>query len=121
MSWTKYILEGYGRLQAKVWAAEALIDRTAGLVSQHIHAPRASFTAALRGEIAVRKSRAMFLLGQWYSQLIPSATEVAASKAQMIETALETSSKIFEFTGASASLSKYGFDRFWRNTRGRVT
>ncbi|KAJ5902330.1 hypothetical protein N7495_002858 [Penicillium taxi] len=71
-----YILEGFGRLQAKVWAAEALID--------------------LRGEVAV---------------------QVAASKAQIIETALETTSKIFELIGARSSLSIYGFDRFWRNTR----
>jgi alkylation response protein AidB-like acyl-CoA dehydrogenase len=43
--------------------------------------------------------------------------EVAASKAQAIEAALETSSKIFELVGAKGSLSQYGFDRFWRNTR----
>ncbi|KAL4910376.1 hypothetical protein BDW74DRAFT_165434 [Aspergillus multicolor] len=91
-----YILEGYGRLQAKIWAAEALIDRTAELVSKAIHAPRAELTHAARGEIAV---------------------QVAASKAHAIETALETASKIFELTGASASLSRYRFDRFWRNTR----
>jgi alkylation response protein AidB-like acyl-CoA dehydrogenase len=43
--------------------------------------------------------------------------EVAASKAQAIEAALDTSSKIFELVGARGSLSQYGFDRFWRNTR----
>lgn len=51
----KYILEGYGRLQAKVWAAEALIDRTAERLSEAIHAPRHELTQAKRGEIAVRK------------------------------------------------------------------
>ena len=44
-------------------------------------------------------------------------TEVAASKATAIEATLEVSSKIFEVMGASAGLSKYAFDRFWRNTR----
>ncbi|KAL3481041.1 acyl-CoA dehydrogenase/oxidase [Aspergillus californicus] len=91
-----FILEGYGRLQAKIWAAEALIDRTAARVSEAIHAPRAELTSAARGEIAV---------------------QVAASKAQVIETALETASKVFEYVGASGSLRHYGFDRFWRNTR----
>ncbi|BCS21627.1 uncharacterized protein APUU_22059A [Aspergillus puulaauensis] len=91
-----YILEGYGRLQAKVWAAEALIDRTAERLSEAIHAPRHELTQAKRGEIAV---------------------QVAASKAQVIETALETATKVFEYVGASGSLSRYGFDRFWRNTR----
>lgn len=51
----KYILEGYGRLQAKIWAAEALIDRTAQSVSEAIHAPRHELTHATRGRIAVRK------------------------------------------------------------------
>ncbi|KAL4793133.1 acyl-CoA dehydrogenase/oxidase [Aspergillus venezuelensis] len=91
-----YILEGYGRLQAKIWATEVLVDRTAERVSEAIHAPRETLTKDTRGKLPV---------------------QVAASKAQAIETALEVSSKIFEFVGASGSLSKYGFDRFWRNTR----
>jgi alkylation response protein AidB-like acyl-CoA dehydrogenase len=48
-------------------------------------------------------------------------SEVAASKANAIEVALEVSSKIFELMGASSSLSQYGFDRFWRNTRGMLS
>ncbi|KAL4965721.1 acyl-CoA dehydrogenase/oxidase [Aspergillus stella-maris] len=88
--------EGYGRLQAKIWATEALVDRTAERVSEAIHAPRETLTKDTRGKLAV---------------------QVAASKSQAMETALEVSSKIFEFVGASGSLSKYGFDRFWRNTR----
>ncbi|KAL5335600.1 acyl-CoA dehydrogenase/oxidase [Aspergillus crustosus] len=87
---------GYGKIQAKIWAAEALIDRTAERVSEAIHAPRSGLTQAARGEIAV---------------------QVAASKAEAIETALEATSKVFEFVGASGSLNKYGFDQFWRNTR----
>ena len=52
----EYILEGYGRLQTKLWAAETLIDRTAERVSKLIHAPRENFTSKQRGEIAPRKS-----------------------------------------------------------------
>ncbi|EON98028.1 putative fmnh2-dependent monooxygenase protein [Phaeoacremonium minimum UCRPA7] len=50
-----YIREGYGRLQAKLWAAEALLDRTAEGISKLIHAPREQLTQQARGEIAVRK------------------------------------------------------------------
>ncbi|RSM19475.1 hypothetical protein CDV31_001635 [Fusarium ambrosium] len=91
-----YIREGYGRLQASLWAAEALVDRTAERISKLIHAPREELTQEARGEIAV---------------------QVAASKATAIEAAINVSSKFFELTGASSGLSKYGFDRFWRNTR----
>ncbi|KAK9794185.1 putative fmnh2-dependent monooxygenase protein [Seiridium cardinale] len=95
-----YIREGYGRLQAKLWAAEALVSRTAEQVSKLIHAPREELTQQARGEVAV---------------------QVAASKAIAIEAALEASSKIFEVMGASSSLSSYGFDRFFRNTRGKLS
>jgi alkylation response protein AidB-like acyl-CoA dehydrogenase len=50
-----YIREGYGRLQASLWAAEALVDRTAERISKLIHAPREELTQEARGEIAVRE------------------------------------------------------------------
>ncbi|CZR69245.1 related to thermophilic desulfurizing enzyme family protein [Phialocephala subalpina] len=74
-----YILEGYGRLQTKLWAAEALLDRTAERISKLIHAPRENLTAQARGEIAV---------------------QVAATKINAIEISLEVGSKIFELVGA---------------------
>jgi hypothetical protein len=43
---------------------------------------------------------------------------VAAVNAVAIETTLEVSSKIFEVMGASSSLTKHGYDRFFRNIRG---
>lgn len=52
------IRETYGRLQAKLWAAEALVDRTGERVSALMHAPRGELTAQARGEVAVR----MFVL-----------------------------------------------------------
>ncbi|KKY23935.1 putative thermophilic desulfurizing enzyme family protein [Phaeomoniella chlamydospora] len=50
-----YILEGYGHLQTSIWAAEALIHRTAERVSALIHAPRDGLTSRARGEVAVRE------------------------------------------------------------------
>lgn len=51
-----YIREGYGRIQARLWAAEALVSRTAEQIWKLIHAPREELTQQARGEVAVRKS-----------------------------------------------------------------
>ncbi|GAB3738223.1 acyl-CoA dehydrogenase family protein [Amycolatopsis oliviviridis] len=91
-----YILEGYGDLQSKLWAAEALVDKAGTAISAVLHAPREELTPEARGEIAVL---------------------VAAAKQRTIDTGLEIGSKIFELTGARASATKYGLDRFWRNLR----
>lgn len=88
-------------------------------VSKLIHAPRKELTQEARGEVAVRKSSytcSSLLINLWTHSV---TIEVAASKAIAIEAALEASSKIFEVMGASSSLTKYGFDRFFRNTRGK--
>lgn len=50
-----YILEGYGRRQAKLWVAEALLNRTASELSRLTHRPREEGTEAERGEVAARK------------------------------------------------------------------
>jgi alkylation response protein AidB-like acyl-CoA dehydrogenase len=91
-----YILDAYGDLQAKLWAAEALTDKAGAAISAVLHAPREELTAEARGEVAVL---------------------IAAAKQRVIETGLEIGTKIFELTGARASASKYGLDRFWRNLR----
>ncbi|MGW4523886.1 acyl-CoA dehydrogenase family protein [Amycolatopsis sp. NPDC004378] len=91
-----YILDGYGDLQAKLWAAEALADKAGAAISEVLHAPRENLTPEARGELAVL---------------------IAAAKQRVIETGLEIGTKIFELTGARASASKYGLDRFWRNLR----
>jgi alkylation response protein AidB-like acyl-CoA dehydrogenase len=46
-----------------------------------------------------------------------TAIEIAAGKVFTTRTALEVSSKAFELTGARATSSREGFDRFWRNAR----
>ncbi|WP_410573269.1 acyl-CoA dehydrogenase family protein [Amycolatopsis sp. cmx-4-61] len=91
-----YILDGYGDLQAKLWAVEALADKAGAAISRVLHAPREELTPEARGEVAVL---------------------IAAAKQRAVDTGLEIGTKIFELTGARASASKYGLDRFWRNLR----
>ncbi|WP_328608617.1 acyl-CoA dehydrogenase family protein [Amycolatopsis sp. NBC_00345] len=91
-----YVLDAYGDLQAKLWAAEALVDKAGAAISRVLHAPREELTPQERGEIAVL---------------------IAAAKQRVIDTGLEIATKVFEVTGARASASKIGLDRFWRNLR----
>ncbi|OLR91716.1 acyl-CoA dehydrogenase family protein [Actinokineospora bangkokensis] len=90
-----YVIDIYGDLTAKLWAVEALADKVAeeALV---IHRDPDAVTERLRGEHEVR---------------------VAAVKARATEVALEVTAKVFEVTGARATASSVGLDRFWRNVR----
>jgi alkylation response protein AidB-like acyl-CoA dehydrogenase len=45
------------------------------------------------------------------------AVAIATAKAFVTRIGLEITSKIFDLTGARATASQYGFDRFWRNLR----
>ncbi|WP_244250441.1 acyl-CoA dehydrogenase family protein [Rathayibacter festucae] len=91
-----YILEGYGDLQSRLWADEALIDATGAALSAALHAPREELTPRRRGEIAVR---------------------IAAAKARIVEDGLAAATRVFELTGARASSSSVGLDLYWRNLR----
>lgn len=91
-----YLLDGYGDLQSKLWADEALLDRVGAEISAVLHAPREKLTERRRGEIAV---------------------QVAAGKLRIVEDGLEIATKVFELTGARASASSVGLDIFWRNLR----
>jgi alkylation response protein AidB-like acyl-CoA dehydrogenase len=91
-----YLLEGYGQLQSTLWADEAIADRAGAEISRVLHEPRENLTARRRGEIAVL---------------------IAAAKLRAIEDGLETTSKIFELTGARATANSVGLDIFWRNLR----
>jgi len=91
-----YILEGYGQLQSKIWADEALIDRAGAQISAVLHSPRQELTERARGEVAV---------------------QVAAAKLRIIEDGLEVATKIYELAGARATASSVGLDIFWRNLR----
>lgn len=91
-----YLLEGYGELQSKLWADEALLDAVGAEISAVLHAPREELTERRRGEIAVR---------------------IAAGKLRIVDDGLEVATKVYELTGARASASSVGLDIFWRNLR----
>ncbi|WP_232676408.1 acyl-CoA dehydrogenase family protein [Nocardioides sp. R-C-SC26] len=90
-----YVLEAYGDLRSKLWAAEALAERAAGLIEE-INAHADSVTAAERGEAAV---------------------VIAAAKQVAIDVGLGIGTRIFGVTGARATASTVGLDIFWRNIR----
>lgn len=91
-----YVLEGYGDIQSRLWAAEALIDQVGDEISAVLHAPREQLDERTRGEIAVR---------------------IAAAKARIVEDGLAAATKVFELTGARASANAVGLDIYWRNLR----
>lgn len=90
-----YVIDTYGDLTAKLWAAEALADAVAA-EGQKLHDDPDAVTEQARGEFEVR---------------------VAAVKARATDVALEITNRIFEVTGARATASAEGLDRFWRNVR----
>ncbi|MEU0354853.1 acyl-CoA dehydrogenase family protein [Streptomyces cyaneofuscatus] len=90
-----YVIDTYGDLTAKLWAVEALADAVAA-EGQKLHDAPDEVTERTRGEFEVR---------------------VAAVKARATDVALEVTSRIFEVTGARATASAEGLDRFWRNVR----
>ncbi|GAB3001687.1 acyl-CoA dehydrogenase family protein [Saccharothrix stipae] len=90
-----YVLETYGDLQSKLWAAEALAERAAGLI-ERINSHPDEVTARERGEAAV---------------------VIAAAKQRAVDTGLEIGTRIFEVTGARATAASVGLDLFWRNLR----
>ncbi|GAA3121314.1 acyl-CoA dehydrogenase family protein [Streptosporangium carneum] len=90
-----YVIDVYGDLTAKLWAAEALAEQVAQ-EGQKLHDDPDAVTERARGEFEVR---------------------VAAVKAVATDVALEVTSRIFEVTGARATAGAEGLDRFWRNVR----
>ncbi|MEV7078476.1 acyl-CoA dehydrogenase family protein [Streptomyces sp. NPDC093516] len=90
-----YVIDTYGDLTAKLWAVEALADAVAA-EGQKLYDDPDAVTEQARGEFEVR---------------------VAAVKARATDVALEITSRIFEVTGARATASAEGLDRFWRNVR----
>ncbi|MEU6130225.1 acyl-CoA dehydrogenase family protein [Saccharopolyspora sp. NPDC047091] len=91
-----YVLDAYGDLQAKLWAAEALVDRAVRRIDELLHAERDSVTEVQRGQAAVL---------------------IAAAKERIVQTGLEIATRIYEVTGARATANSAGLDIFWRNLR----
>ncbi|MFC5065167.1 acyl-CoA dehydrogenase family protein [Actinomycetospora atypica] len=90
-----YVLDTYGELWSRLWAAEALADAVA-VESLTIHRDPDGVTQQARGEHEVR---------------------VAAAKAQATDVALDVTARIFEVVGARGTTSSLALDRFWRNVR----
>ncbi|CAO1624414.1 unnamed protein product [Sympodiomycopsis kandeliae] len=92
-----YIQEGYGTLQARLWASEAQIDAVVDLASSILHTPqRESVTAEQRANCAVK---------------------VAASKVNIADFGLDVVTKVYEYQGARSVSGKYGFDLAFRDLR----
>lgn len=90
-----YVLATYGRLVARLRAAEALADSAGAALTAADEAGDA-LTWEERGELA---------------ELI------AALKVVSSDLAVEATSAVFEVTGARATSNRVGLDRFWRNVR----
>ena len=90
-----YVLATYGRLVARLSAAEALADAVGAHLDSVVEAGPA-LTWEARGELA---------------------EQVAALKVVSSDLAVEATSAVFEVTGARASSNRVGLDRFWRNAR----
>ncbi|TCO65836.1 acyl-CoA dehydrogenase family protein [Actinocrispum wychmicini] len=90
-----YILAGYGELFAAVEAAGLLTDRAADALR----------AADLAGTDLTPEQRAT------------TAVTVSSAKVFATKVVNETTTKVYEFMGARATATKYGFDRFWRNAR----
>ncbi len=90
-----YILETLGELVAQTRASDALVWRATDLFVAAAERGWA-LTDEERGELAI---------------------EIAAAKVVTTRTVLDVTSRAFELTGARATSSSKGFDRFWRNAR----
>lgn len=89
------ILDGYGRLVARVQALAALVDRGARQLSW-LYDQKDAVTAEQRAAVA---------------EIIASARIVAT------EVGLDVTSAIFDLTGARSTATRFGLDLFWRNLR----
>ncbi len=85
----------YGQLRLLLRPAEALANEAAQALDEAF-SRGAQLTARERGEVAIA---------------------VAEAKVLAHRAGLETSSQMFELTGARATSQQLGYDRFWRNVR----
>ncbi|MET8979556.1 acyl-CoA dehydrogenase family protein [Streptomyces sp. NPDC004539] len=90
-----YVLATYGELAVSAHAARALADRAADAVQRGLDRGH-ELTLHERGEIAAT---------------------VAVAKVAATNAALDITARVLEVTGARATASELGFDRFWRNAR----
>jgi len=90
-----YNLYHYGELFVKIKAADALLQISTEVL-ENTWALKHSISLEERGKCSVA---------------------VATTKVQVVQTALEVTSRIFQLMGSRATSAKYNFDRYWRNVR----
>lgn len=90
-----YYIQHYGQLFVKLQASDALVA-VANEKLNDTWAQKQAITTAQRGECSIA---------------------VATAKVQVVETALDVTSRVFQMMGARATSAKYNFDRYWRNVR----
>lgn len=90
-----HVVDGFGDLQAKVWAAGALVAEVNAELSAVV-ADTESITEDVRGELAAR---------------------IAGAKIVTAELALEVGSKVLELSGARSTAKEFGLERHWRDAR----
>lgn len=90
-----YHIHHYGELFVKLKAADALVQISNDVLEQ-TWALKQAITLEQRGECSIA---------------------VATTKLQVVQTALDVTSRIFQMMGARSTSAKYNFDRYWRNVR----
>jgi alkylation response protein AidB-like acyl-CoA dehydrogenase len=85
-------IDEFGKLQCRLHAAEALMERAAEAVDE----ANAS---------------------QGHELVAPSPVAVAEAKIASTEVAISATNKLFELVGPESLREKYGLDRHWRNAR----
>ena len=90
-----YNIYHYGELFVKLKAADALV-RISNEQLEKTWKVKHDLTEEERGECSIA---------------------VATAKVQVVQTALDVTSRVFQMMGARSTSSQYNFDRYWRNVR----
>jgi len=90
-----YNIYHYGDLFVQLKAADALVH-ISNEILENTWALKTSITEEQRGECSIA---------------------VATAKVQVVQTALDVTSRVFQMMGARATSAQYNFDRYWRNVR----
>jgi alkylation response protein AidB-like acyl-CoA dehydrogenase len=111
----------YTRTQSRAWAASGVAAAADDPLTQHRYgqlwlllrpAELAADHAARELDLAYRKGAALTAHERGIVAVAVAEAKVLAHRA-----GVETSSQMFELTGARATSEKLGYDRFWRNVR----
>ncbi len=97
-----YVIHSIGEMSVLSHAAEAMVLRAGDAVEAGVAAFEAASTSL--------------------DEVLSDATiAVAEAKSMATQASLRVSEMLYNVSGASATLSKYGFDRHWRNARAHTT